>query len=521
MKITLPPIALLLALLAMPGAFCQTGSPYERADWATPASPIDTKVLAKLTERGIKPANPCSDEVFLRRVYIDMIGTLPKPEEVRAFLTDRRPDKRAQVIEGLFQRDEFADYWAMKWCDILRVKSEFPINLWPNAVQAYHRWIRDAVRDNKPYDQMARELLTSSGSNFRVAPVNFYRAVQGRTPAAMADAVALTFMGTRADKWPEARRKAMAAFFSRISFKKTDEWKEEIVQLDPAPAAALQATFPDGTVAHIAADADPRLVFADWLLAPSNQWFARSVVNRVWAWVMGRGIIHEPDDIRPDNPPANPEVLAYLEKELVSSHYDLRHIFRLILNSRTYQQSSIPQSTSKDAEALFAQYPVRRLDAEVLIDALCWLGGDGEHYESPIPEPFTFIPEYHRTISLPDASITSSFLEMFGRPSRDTGLESERNNQPTDAQRLYLLNSSDVQRRLERSPKLRALEAWAKWNHQTIAQGLYVMVLSRMPTAAELTATEAYYTKAGLQVHEATVDLAWALVNSKEFLYRH
>jgi len=169
---------------------------------------------------------------------------------------------------------------------------------------------------------------------------------------------------------------------------------------------------------HITPEQDPRQVFADWLVAGDNPWFARSAVNRVWAWLMGRGIIHEPDDIRPDNPAVNPELLAYLEKELVDADYDLRHIYRLILNSRTYQQSSIPRSDAPESEALFAHYMVRRLDAEVLIDALCWIGGDGESYSSMIPEPFTFIPEYHPTVALADGSITSQFLEMFGRPTR-------------------------------------------------------------------------------------------------------
>ena len=298
--------------------------------------------------------------------------------------------------------------------------------------------MRTALRENKPYDAFVRELLTSSGSNFRVPPVNFYRAIQGHEPAAIAEAVALTWMGTRFEHWPEAQRDGMAAFFSRIAYKPTAEWKEEIVCLDPAPADALEAVFPGGVAVTIPPATDPRQVFADWLITDDNPWFARNIVNRIWAWLLGRGIIHEPDDLRPDNPPVNPELLAYLEKELATAHYDLRHLYRLILNSSTYQQSSIPQTDQPDAESLFAQYAVRRLDAEVLIDALTAIFGGGEGYSSPIPEPFTFIPDTQRTIALADGSITSAFLEMFGRPARDTGYESERNNQPTDAQRLHL-----------------------------------------------------------------------------------
>jgi len=486
-----------------------------------PPNLVDAPVLATLRARGIEPANLCSDEVFIRRVHLDVIGTLPEPQEVLRFLQDRRPDKRAALIETLLVREEFADYWALKWCDLLRVKAEFPINLWPNAVQAYHRWIRDAVRENKPYDQFVRALLTSSGSNFRMPPVNFYRAIQGRDPSAIAGAVALTFMGTRIENWPQDRRLGMAAFFSRIAYRYTGEWKEEIVSLNPASSTTLEAVFPDGRAVRIPPGEDPRRVFTDWLIAPDNPWFARNIVNRVWAWLMGRGIIHEPDDVRPDNPPANPELLTLLEKELVKAKYDLRHIYRLILNSRTYQQSPIPRSNASETEALFACYPVRRLDAEVLIDALDWIGGAGESYESPIPEPFTFIPQNQRTIALADGSISSQFLEMFGRPARDTGLESERNNQVTDTQRLHLLNSTDVQRKIEQSARLRMIAQNAKGDRRDLISRIYLNILSRFPTPAELAAMEKYFQTPGLNPTQAATDLAWALINTKEFLYRH
>jgi hypothetical protein len=477
--------------------------------------------MEALDKRGIQPANPCSDEVFIRRVYLDVIGTLPEPEEVREFLKSTNPRKRAALIHALLKRDEFADYWSLKWCDVLRVKAEFPINLWPNAVQAYHRWIHDGLRDNIPYDRFARELLTSSGSNFRVPQVNFYRAIQGQEPSAIAAAVALTFMGVRLDNWLPDRRAGMEAFFSRVAYKGTAEWKEEIVYLDPNATEPLIAVFPDGNAVQIQPGEDPRAVFANWLIAPDNPWFARNIVNRIWAWLFGRGIIHEPDDIRPDNPAVHPKVLAYLERELVRSGYDLRHIYSLILNSGTYQQSSIPQSDHPDVEALFACYPVRRLDAEVLIDALCWISGTKESYSSPIPEPFTFIPEENRSIALADGSITSQFLEMFGRPARDTGLVSERNNNPSDAQRLHMLNSTHVQTKIERSRRLNNLVRVAKGNNQTLIGGIYLNILSRFPTPDEMAIAEQYFETKGLGVKQAATDLAWALINSKEFLYRH
>ena len=504
-----------------PKAAQEDAPPFEKDDKYAPKNRIDTLVAASLRAKGIEPAKLCSDAVFVRRVYLDVIGTLPEPQEVRSFLQDSDPNKRAALIDTLLKRDEFADYWSLKWCDVLRVKAEFPINLWPNAVQAYHRWIHDCLRQNMPYDRFAREMLTSSGSNFRVPQVNFYRAIQGRQPSAIAAAVGLTFMGVRLESWPAERRSGMEAFFSRVAYKTTSEWKEEIVYLDPAPTEPLQAVLPDGVAVQVPAGQDPRTVFADWLIRPENPWFTRNIVNRLWSRLLGRGIIHEPDDIRPDNPPVHPELLACLEKELVKADYDLLHIYRLILNSWTYQQSSIPRRQSPDAEALFACYPVRRLDAEVLIDALCWISGIQESYSSAIPEPFTFIPEENRTIELADGSITSQFLEMFGRPARDTGLESERNSQPSDEQSLHLLNSSHIQDKIERSTRLAGAVKTAGNNRGTLVNLVYLNILSRYPTQAEQAVAQKYFQTRGINPRQATNDLAWALINSKEFLYRH
>jgi len=553
-------------------------SPFESDAALLPQSKIDEAVFAKLKKLGIEPANICSDAVFVRRAFLDVIGTLPTAKEAKEFLEDKDPKKRSALIDRLLERPEFADYWAMKWGDLPRIRAEFPINLWPNAAQAYHRWVYDCLRENMPYDKFVREMLTANGSNFRVGQVNFYRAVQSKDPETIAKAVALTFMGTRAENWPKDQLAGMAQFFSKIAFKQTGEWKEEIIFFDPAKTATqatnsieqattapaekknksegskpakLVATFPDGTPAKIAEGRDPRVVFADWLISPKNPWFARNIVNRAWSWFLERGIIHEPDDIRPDNKPVNPELLAYLEKELVAGKYDVKHLFRLILNSQTYQLSSVPKTKSPEAEANFASYPLRRLEAEVLIDALNQITGTTEKYSSPVPEPFTFIPEDQRSISLPDSSITSSFLEMFGRPSRDTGLELERSSKPTTDQRLHMLNSSHIQRKIENSPKLQALFSAASGSasrppkpnknrnrrgvkvtspsstgpsaeqkRAEVVSELYLTILSRFPTEQEMkTVTD--YMQSTTSKREAAVDLAWALFNSSEFLYRH
>ncbi|MBZ5496338.1 MAG: DUF1549 and DUF1553 domain-containing protein [Acidobacteriia bacterium] len=502
-------------------------NPFESPAGLTSQGKIDDLVFSRLKGAGIQPANACSDAVFVRRAYLDVIGTLPTAEEARAFLSDQDPNKRGALIDRLLERDEFADYWAMKWSDLLRVKSEFPINLWPNAVQGYYRWIRTSLKENLPYDRFARELLTASGSNFRVPQVNFYRAVQSREPQAIAQAVALTFMGVRAENWPKDRLSGMAAFFSKIGYKYTGEWKEEIVSFDlgkaasgAAAAVSPAAVFPDGKPARLSPNQDPREVFANWLVSPENPYFARNVVNRVWSWLLGRGIVHEPDDIRPDNPPSNPELLAFLERELVSAHYDLKHIYRLILNSQVYQLSSIPRTDRPEGAADFAYYPLRRLDAEVLIDAICQITGTTEQYASPIPEPFTLIPEDQRSIALADASITSSFLEMFGRSPRDTGLESERNNRPTAEQKLHLLNSSHIQLKIQQSSKLRSLVQPGA-NPRGPADSIYLTILSRFPTDEELKVIGAYFQPVTGNRWPAIVDLVWALINSPEFLYRH
>lgn len=562
-----------------------------------PKSTLDQLVFARFDRVKIQPAL-CSDAVFVRRTFLDVLGTLPTATEAREFILNPDPAKRSKLVDRLLERPEFADYWAMKWGDVLRIKAEFPVNLWPNAAQAYHRFVKASLAENKPYDQFARELLTSSGSNFRVGAVNFYRAVQNRTPEGIAAAAALAFMGSRIEHWPADQAAALAVFFSQIGYKPTSEWKEEHVFWDPfkvsslsgnsAPGRAsisaianltnaatqipiqppprVEAVFPDGSKTVLSLERDPRELFADWLIRPENPWFARSIANRAWAWLMGRGIIHEPDDIRPDNPPSNAELLAYLEKAIVASQFDLKAFYRLILCSQTYQLSSMPRDGIREAEAPFATYPMRRLDAEVLSDAINKITGSSDLYTSPIPEPFTYIPKGMPAIAIADGSITGPFLALFGRSARATGLENERDNKPTSAQALYLLNSSDIQMKLEQGTNLSATLRASHQPTPMLADELYLTVLSRFPTPGELQAIEdycapayaqsaparlTYETSAGKNKaqtappgrgrplgslgparraanrlsqqkrHEDWIDIAWSLINSEEFLYRH
>jgi hypothetical protein len=244
------------------------------------------------------------------------------------------------------------------------------------------------------------------------------------------------------------------------------------------------------------------------------------MANRAWFWLMGRGIIQEPDDIRPDNPPSNPELLAYLQKELIADHYDIKRLFRLILSSQTYQLSCISGDRKGSGEAQFASFPIRRLGAEVFIDALCQITGSSELYSTETPEPYTFIPTGTRTIALPDGSISSAFLDMFGRPPRDTGMESERNNRVTPDQRLHLLNSAHIRQKLDQSKWLQSIPMDKGLAPPAITE-VYLTILSRMPSEDEIQ-TAVKYAKSGVgRGREPLVDLAWALVNSAEFAYQH
>jgi hypothetical protein len=612
--------ALFISAVVFLTAVCKAASPeggtnvFESPTPPAPQSELDRIVFERLERSDIKPVL-CSDAVFVRRAFLDVIGTLPTAKEAQEFILDAdTAGKRVALVDRLLARPEFADYWAMKWGDVLRIKAEFPINLWPNAAQAYHRWVRASIAENKPYDQFARELLTSSGSNFRVGPVNFYRAIQHRTPVGIAGAVALTFMGTRVEVWPKERLDGMAAFFSQMGYKPTGEWKEEHVFWDrlgtsvtagnSAPGRAsvaavgqasnspphgslvawtnpipTQGVFPDEAVAVLSPDRDPREVFADWLITPKNPWFTRTIVNRIWSWVMGHGIIHPPDDIRDDNPPAHPEVLAYLEKQMIDGGFDMKRIYRLILTSQVYQLSPVSPSRQPTQEASVVRYCMRRLDAEVLSDAINKVTGSTDLYTSPIPEPFTYIPKGMPAVAIGDGSITSPFLALFGRSARATGMQDERNNKPTPSQWLYLLNSSDVQRKLEQGSRLQAIIGFGRKPTAQITEELYLTMLSRYPTPAELelaanyeipepakpapgatppstsapaakvAATNAPATNANVskpirrdrhgpigslgtkgpatatgapaKTTAEWIDIAWSLINSDEFIYRH
>ncbi|MFV1965691.1 MAG: DUF1553 domain-containing protein [Pirellulaceae bacterium] len=476
-----------------------------------PNNKIDEFVFAKLQKLGIPPSELCSDQEFLRRVYLDLIGTLPTPDEARAFLADSDARKRSKLIDRLFEREEFAYFWALKWSDLLRIKSGVGV-IRPTAGETYYRWVRESIARNMPYDQFVRELVTASGSCYKSGAANFFMPVSNKDPQSFSEAAALIFMGARVgcarchahpvESWTLDDNLGLGAFFATVSFKKTKEWTEEIVFSNPKKTLKHPKTgqvvmpkYLDGETWDLAAaenkEKDPRSEFADWLTSPQNPWFARNIVNRIWFWLLGRGIVHEVDDLRSTNPPENPDLLNYLEQELVAHKYDLKHIYRLILNSRTYQLSSRPNRWNERDFAHFSHYRVKRLGAEQLLDAISEVTETWERFNNPTAAPVVNLPLGHKAMRIADGSTASTFLAMFGRAARSTSFESQRTSSPSMRQALYLANSDQFQAKVANSPLMKRLIEEKKSDAETIDE-LYLATLSRSPTEEERKRTLEY-----------------------------
>lgn len=555
---------------------------------------IDELVFDKLRTLGIPPSPVCSDAVFLRRVHLDVIGALPTADEARAFLADPDPTKRARLIERLLARDEYADFWALKWGDLLRIKSEYPVRVWPRGVQTYYRWVHDSLAANVPYDQFVRELIMANGSDFQVGPANYYRAVPKRDPPSYAEATAALFLGARLEcarchahpheRWDAEDVLGMAAFFSKVAIKTSQEWKEEIVYFNPHGAVLhphrndyVDPKLLGGETLALPRDQDPRPALAQWLTAPENERFAEVMANRVWCWLLGRGIVHEPDDFRTTNPPSHPELLAFLAREFVEHQFDVKHLFRLILNSKVYQLSSSPHEHNRFDRVHFSHYRLRRLGAEQLLDAVCQVTGTSDQFASWVPVPPTIMPAGSRAVQIFDGDIKNQLLDLFGRPLRDTPYECERKSGGSVRQSLHLVNSDHFEGKVAGSPTLHRLLQEHSTDQQ-VSEELYLATLTRYPTAEETRAFQDYRDGVGLMVspegaarvqaaeqaaaaahaalehaasagedtaaaaqqlaaattaleeataaikpprHQAFQDILWALLNTKEFLFNH
>ena len=443
----------------------------------------------------------CSDEIFLRRAYLTVTGALPTPSECVDFFEDSNPNKREVLIDRLIKSELGLKYMQMRWGDILRIKSEFPSNLWPNGVQAYNRWIYEQLMNNVPYDKMVRGLLLSSGSNFRAPAANFYRGFQKRSSRNFYDNINLLFLGNR-----ECDDNGNICF-SQIKFKSTKEWKEEIVYLDIHKKVPYQdIELEDGTMFKLRADSDWREPYVNWLTSDRNRRFAEVMANRMWFWVFGRGIVHEPDNWTEENRPVDPELLNSLTDYFIASKYDMQALLKWILLSEQFNSVDdfVPQ----------------RLPAEVIVDALASVTGVWSTYTSRVPEPFTFYPPRTRATHLGDATVSSSELELFGKVSRDVSLESQRNNGITSRQLLYLMNSSELEGRIRKSQILQRIYVNSA-NIEQLADSITLLVLSRRATADEVAMYSDYMAKNELPLMEVAIDIMWMQLNSNEFLYNH
>jgi hypothetical protein len=484
---------------------------------------LDQLVEDGLKKHAIKASDICPDETFCRRLSLDITGRIPSSGEVRQFIKDSDPEKRSKLIDRMIGSENFVDFQVLKWGDLLRCKSEFASNLWPNAVQAYARWMRESIRNNLPYDQFARALLLSSGSNFRSPEVNFYRAFQQRDTKLIAESAGLIFLGMRpASKFSGNKSTGdLSPFFTQLKYKKSDEWKEEIVFINKdIPPVTYEVIMPGGEKVLLKDKTDFRISFADWLTDKPNPYFAKVMANRVWFWLMGRGIVNQPDDFGESNPPSNPALLSFLENEFIAHNYDMKYLFRLILNARTYQRSAVPNNSNRLDDQLFSHHLIHRLTAEQLLDAICDITGVNEIYSSRVPEPYTFLPKDTRAVQLEDGTISTPFLEMFGRPSRDISYESDRDNNLTMKQVLHLLNSSQISGKIAGSKKLKQLtdEAPSKGN---LIEEIYLLVLNRFPKEQEIATILTFDREIKKDKYQLTFDLVWALINTKEFVFNH
>jgi hypothetical protein len=535
-----------LTFLPKPGA--ATWRPVE------PFNEIDALQFRRLRRLGLAPSALTTDSEFLRRAYLDILGLLPTPDETRAFLAECATERaapgpgdrgsktaraaRARLIDRLLERPEFADYWSLKWADLLRVEDR---SLDPRGSQGYRDWIRESLANGKPMDQFARELLAATGSTYANPPTNYYR--RTRTAVELGESTAQLFMGTRmlcarchnhpTERWKQDDYYALVAIFARVerkldSFARRDRFdkhelngEEEIsvarsgeVQ-HPRTGAAVPARLPRSEHALDTAVADPRAEFARWLTAPENPFFARTMVNRTWQSLFGKGLVDPVDDLRDSNPASNPELFDALSREFVRSGYNLAGLVRRIMNSRTYQLSSEPNAANRDDERFFSRALARRLPAEVLLDTLGQVTGVGERFAGR--------PEGTRAVLLPAVKVKHPFLKLFGQPPRESVCDCERAEESTLGQSFALISGRIVDGKLREPDNRLGTLLNSSRSDAEVLDELYLAAVAREPTSAEREQARRYLEAKGPAAgarRGAWEDLLWALLNSKEFLLR-
>jgi hypothetical protein len=508
----------------------------EKDHFAWPNPPehneVDKYVFAKLKMLSIAPSELCTDSEFIRRSTLDVCGRLPTIEEARAFLADDDPNKRAKWIDYLLSRPEYADFWTLKWSDVLR-SSRKTMQL--KGVHVFRQWLRDQIAQNVPFDEVTRQILTATGPSHTNPAANFFRVARDATN--LAETTAQLFFGVRMqcakchnhpfERWTQDDYYSTAAFFVRVKQKKDDrlpganpnETVSEVIYHDrqgeitqPRTGKVMAPRFLGGEVPEIAPGADRREVFAAWLTRPDNPFFAKSVVNRIWFHVMGRGIVDPVDDFRESNPSANDELLQFLAKDFVANRFDVKHLIRKIMTSRTYQLSSQPTPTNKDDQRYFSRAVTKLLTAEQLLDALCDVTG--------VPEKFPGLPLGTRAVQLPDGEVNHPFLKAFGQPARELACECERENDSNLGQALQLINGPTINEKIRKPDNRLGQLLQANKSPADLLNELYLAALSRPATAQETQTALAYLEKSADR-RKAWEDILWAILNTREFLFRH
>lgn len=490
---------------------------------------IDELVWDKLRSLGITPSAPCDDATYLRRVHLDVIGRLPTPEEVRGFLSDPDPEKRAKVVERLLERPEYADHWAVKWADLLRPN---PYRVGIKAVFNYDDWIRDSFRKNKPYDEFVRELITAEGSSWDVGATVLFR--DRRSPDEITTLVSQLFLGVRLEcakchhhpfeKWSQHDFYSFAAYFARIGRKGTGlsppiSGGEELVFVadsgevkHPLTGEVLPPRPLFGEAAEIGEGDDPRVALAEWIASPENPYFAQVIVNRVWADLMGRGIVEPVDDLRATNPPTNGPLLEALAESFVASGYDLKQLIRTITASHVYGLSSLPTPQNVADRQNYSRHYRTRLRAEVIADAVDDVTG--------VRDSFSAMPAASRASQLWTTRVDSIFLDTFGRPNPNQDPPCERNPEATVTQTLHLMNSPQLHQKVTSDAGHAALLAASDLAPEEIVREIYLLVYSRLPEAEEQQLGVSLFDGGEPSRRQACEDLMWALINTPEFSFK-
>jgi hypothetical protein len=486
---------------------------------------IDKAVYSKLNRMRIPPAELCTDEEFIRRVYLDTIGVLPAPDEVKAFLANSSPNRRAEVVDALLKRAEFLDFWTLKFADVLRSNGRL---IQTKGTHVFQRWIRTSLEQNKPMDQFVRELLTADGSTFKNPAANYYRI--SRDPENSVETTAQLFLGVRIqcakchnhpfERWTQDDYYGFAAFFSRVRQKKGNLPDEEVIFVSndgdvrqPRTGQVMKPKALGGPAYDQGGKADDRRKkLASWLTGPENPFFAKSLVNRIWYHVMGRGIVEPVDDFRDSNPASNDELLDGLAADFTKSGYNLKKLIRDILTSRTYQLSARTTELNADDNLYFSHSLTKLLPAEVLLDAISAVTGTVTAFDG--------LPKGTRATQIPDGKMENPFLKTFGRPARELACECERESDSNLSQALQLIGGATVNGKLRDDNGRMAQLAKSQKSPEEITKELYVVALAREPNATEIAAATKHLNGASDR-RQAVEDLGWVLINSKEFLFRH